>query len=134
VTTAALHIEHIAIYVRDLDRTRAFYETWFGAVANARYESHNQPGLATHFLTFPGGGARLELLAHPTLAPAHSAERVAGYTHIAFRVGSRDAVHAIVDRMRADGVHVRSEPRVTGDGYYEAIVEDPDGNPVEIMQ
>jgi lactoylglutathione lyase len=130
---AVLHIEHLAIYVRDLDAMRLWYGHWFGAQASARYDSRNQPGLSTIFLTFPGGGARIELMTHPSMSPRADGPRVAGYAHFAMRVGSRDAVHALVARMRDASVIVRGAPRETGDGYYEAVVEDPDGNLVEIM-
>ena len=56
-----------------------------------------------------------------------------GYAHFALRLGSREAVDAMAARLRAAGVPVESGPRVTGDGYYEALVRDPDGNAVEIM-
>jgi lactoylglutathione lyase len=34
--------------------------------------------------------------------------------------------------MEAAGVPVVSSPRLTGDGYYEAVVTDTEGNLVEI--
>ena len=89
------------------------------------------PGSASYFLTFPDGGARLELMQLPTLAGRPHPPAL-GYAHIAITVGSRDAVDALVARLRGEGVTIRSEARVTGDGYYEAVVEDPEGNWVEI--
>lgn len=130
---AALHLEHLAVYVRDLERRRLWYQQWFGAHASTRYDSRNQPGLSTVFLTFPGGGARIELMTHPALTGRADAPRVAGYSHLAMRRGSRAAVDALVRRMREASVMVRGGPRETGDGYYEAVVEDPDGNLVELM-
>lgn len=124
-------IEHVALWTRDIERSRVFYESAFGARANARYESRNTVGFASYFLTFPNGGARLELMQLPVLAPAAPHPAV-GYAHIAISVGARESVDALVERLRANGVRVRSEARMTGDGYYEAVVEDPDGNAVEI--
>jgi lactoylglutathione lyase len=126
-----LRIEHVALWTHDIERLRAFYCEWFHATANARYESRNTPGFASYFLTFPGGGARLELMQLPTLAPLAPAP-ASGWAHLAITVGSREAVDALVVRARAAGVPIRSVARTTGDGYYEAVVEDPDGNPVEV--
>jgi len=85
----------------------------------------------SYFLTFPTGGARLELMSLPGLAGRADVPAV-GYAHLAVSVGSESAVEALTAQMRADGIRVRSEPRQTGDGYFEAVVEDPDGNSVEI--
>ena len=126
-----IRIEHAAIWTRDLERMRAFYERYFGARANERYASRNTPGFTSYFLRFPGDGARLELMSRPALADAAPAPAV-GWAHLAIALGSRDAVDALAERLRADGVRVLSGPRRTGDGYYEAVVEDPDGNHLEI--
>jgi lactoylglutathione lyase len=126
-----MRIEHVAVWTHDLERLRDFHARWFGAVANARYDSRNTPGLATHFLTWPGGGARLEVMTLPTLADAAPHPAV-GWAHLAVQVSSEQAVRDLVEAMRAAGVPVVSEPRTTGDGYYEAVVADPDGNRIEI--
>ena len=126
-----MRVEHVALWTRELERSRAFYERYFGARAGARYHSATRPGFVSYFLTFPDGGARLEMMTLPALADSAAAP-AAGYAHLALSVGSREAVDALTARMRADGVHVLSAPRQTGDGYYESVVEDPDGNAVEI--
>ena len=125
-------LAHVAVWTRDLERLRAFYERYFGASAGPRYESATRHGFTSYFLTFPQGGARLELMNLPALGGRAEAPAV-GYAHLAVSVGSRSAVEALTARMRADGVCIRSEPRQTGDGYFEAVVEDPDGNSVEII-
>ena len=126
-----MRLEHFALWTRDLERLRAFYERYFDARAGAPYRSATRAGFRSYFLAFPGPGARLELMCLPELAEAAPAPSV-GYAHLAVSVGSRDAVDALARRMAADGVPLVSEPRLTGDGYYEAVVEDPDGNAVEI--
>jgi len=126
-----VRIEHLALWTHDLERLRAFYCAWFGATANARYESRTTPGFASYFLTFPGGGARLELMQLAVLAP-RAAPPAAGYAHLAITLGSPEAVDVLVERVRGAGVIIRSEARTTGDGYYEAVIDDPDGNPVEV--
>lgn len=128
---ASVRIEHLALWTHDIERQRAFYESFLGATANTRYESARVRGFASYFLTFPGGGARLEIMQLPTLAPLAPVPAL-GYAHVALTVGSREAVDALVERARAAGVVVREEARTTGDGYYEAVIDDPDGNPIEV--
>lgn len=126
-----MQIEHVALWTPDIERLRAFYERWFGAVANARYESARVRGFASFFLTFPVGGTRLEVMQLPELSPAAPVPAL-GYAHIAISVGSREGVDALVAAVRAAGGVIRSEARMTGDGYYEAVIDDPDGNQVEV--
>jgi len=124
----AMHITHVALWTPDLDRARAFYETWFGASAGPLYVSRSRP-FQSYFLTF-ASGARLELMTAPDVGGSCGGR--AGWAHIALSVGSVAAVDALTDRMRAAGVPVTSGPRTTGDGYYESTVLDPDGNTIEI--
>ncbi len=124
-----MKIEHIAIYTRDLDALRDFYRTYFGASGNNRYQSKS--GMQSYFLTFDGG-ARLELMWMPSLQDGAAGAGFTGFTHLAFSVGSREAVDSLTDRLVRDGYRLLSAPRVTGDGYYESCVSDPDGNAIEI--
>lgn len=126
-----MRIEHIALWTTDLERARQFYVTYFGAVSGAQY--HNPvKEFTSYFLRF-ASGARLELMHRPALraVPAGAAPPV-GYAHLAFATGSQAAVDALTERLRAGGCAVLGAPRTTGDGYYESVVADPDGNPVEI--
>ncbi len=124
-------LEHVALWTRDLERLRGFYERYFGARSGARYESANRPGFVSYFLSLPGGGGRFELMTAPGLTDARLADAI-GYAHIAVSVGSPADVQTLTARMRAEGVRVLSAPRRTGDGYFESVVEDPDGNAVEL--
>ena len=126
-----MRLEHTAIWTTDPERLRAFYERYFGARSGPRYESATQAGFSSYFLDFPEGGARLELMSGPALGPA-SAPPSVGYAHLAIALGSPDTVAALTTRMRGDGVPVLSEPRRTGDGYFEAVVADADGNRLEL--
>ena len=134
-----MHIEHLAVYVQDLERSRAFYERWFRATANARYDSRNSPGFASYFLTFPHGGARIELMQHSgavavaAVAVAVAAARASGYAHLAIRVDDEQLVDSLTATMLEAGVTMVSAPRRTGDGYYESVIADPDGNLIEIV-
>ncbi|MBW3085070.1 hypothetical protein KEM60_01262 [Austwickia sp. TVS 96-490-7B] len=123
-------IDHVAVYVRDLEATRDFYQRFFGATCNDGY--HNpRTGLRTFFLSFDGG-VRLEIMSKPGHEESPAKER-AGWIHTAFSVGSREEVDAVADRLREAGHVVTSGPRVTGDGCYEAVVLDPEGNEVEFV-
>lgn len=126
-----MRLEHVAVWTNDLERLRAFYERYFGARAGAQYRSATRAGFASYFLTFPDGGGRLELMTAPGLAATAGAAAV-GYAHIALILGARADVEALTERLRGDGVRILSAPRLTGDGYFESVVEDPDGNLVEI--
>ena len=125
-----MRIDHIALCVRDLEAMRDFYAEHFGATAGKLY--HNpRTGLRTYFLSFDGG-ARVELMQKPGALPGNSELRE-GWAHLSFSLGSREAVDATTERLRAAGCAVESGPRVTGDGYYESCVLDPEGNRVELM-
>jgi len=115
-------IEHAAAWADDLERACAFYERWFRATRGPKYSSANRP-FTSYFLSL-SSGARLELMAAP-------GER-ARLAHIAISVGSIGAVDGLVSEMKSAGVPLLSGPRLTGDGYYEAVVTDTEGNFVEI--
>jgi lactoylglutathione lyase len=122
-------IEHVGLWVRDLEPMRAFYTEALGGVSGDLYENP-VTGFRSYFVSF-GKGARLELMYRPALSPPPT-DATAGYAHIALAFGSRDAVDATVAALRRRGVPIESEPRVTGDGYYEAVVLDPERNRVEL--
>ena len=129
---ACIRIEHIAIWTPDLERLRQFYETYFAGRANTKYVNPRKRFEST-FLTF-ADGARLEIMQMPTVPPsANDVElQFMGYIHVAFSVGSPEAVDALTDRLHADGYPILDGPRTTGDGYYESTTLDPDGNRIEI--
>ena len=125
-------IEHVALWVTNLDAMCAFYADAFGAAIGPLYENPRH-GFASRFVTL-ASGARLEFMTtselHPvTLAPG--AQRM-GLTHLALSLGSEAAVDELTARLRARGVPVLDEPRRTGDGYYESVVLDPEGNRLEL--
>lgn len=128
-----MRLEHVALWTPDPERLRAYYAAWFGAEAGAPY--HNpRTGFRSYFLRF-ADGARLELMQRPDIAarPSDSDRETHGYAHLAITVGDEAAVDALTERMRAAGVPVISGPRRTGDGYYESVVLDPDGNRIELV-
>lgn len=125
-----MRIEHIALYVNDLESTRKFFETYLGATANQKY--HNTTtDFQSYFLTFQDG-ARLEIMTKPDLSDSGDLLNRFGYAHIAFSVGSKENVDALSLRLSQDGYPVISGPRTTGDGYYESCILGPEGNVIEI--
>ena len=122
-------ITHAALYTSDLERMRTFYETYFGAESNEKYT--NASSFSSYFLTF-SDDVRLEIMSHDDLEVRKSIDLASGWNHLAFSVGSKEAVLELTKRLEDDGYEVVSQPRTTGDGYFESKVLDPDGNGVEI--
>ena len=130
-----MHIEHAALWTKDLERLVAFYVEYFGAVAGERYFNPRRQ-FTSYFLSF-SSGARLEVMSVPNLSAGALPESAptgegTGWAHLAFATGSEAQVDALTARLRAAGYAVLDGPRRTGDGYYESVVLDPDGNRVEI--
>ncbi len=127
-----IRIDHVALWTADLERLASFYVAYFGGVPGAKY-TNPAKGFESRFVTIEGGG-RHELMKTTTLslaAHAPGAQRM-GLTQVALAVGSEQQVDALTARLKADGCAVIDGPRRTGDGYYECVVLDPDGNRVEI--
>lgn len=125
-----MRIEHIAMYVNDLEKARDFFITYFNAAPNSGY--HNKTtGFCSYFLSFDDG-TRLEIMNHPNMTDSEKHLARTGYVHIAFSLGSKAAVDALTNRLKQDGYHVFSGPRTTGDGYYESCVIGIEGNQIEL--
>ena len=125
-----MKIEHIALYVNDLEKAKAFFVTYFGAVSNEEYHNPNTD-FRSYFLTFDYG-ARLEIMTKPELTDSGDFLSRFGYAHVAFSVGSKEAVNSLTERLKKDGYPVISGPRTTGDGYYESCIVGFEGNLIEI--
>lgn len=127
-----MRIEHLAIWVKDLEEMKHFYEQYFGARSNHKY--HNPlTHFESYFLSFEGG-SRLELMHRPDISErAHDhLSQKEGIVHMAISTGSEEKVDELVHTLRSDGFKVVGTPRTTGDGYYEAVVLDPEGNLIEV--
>ncbi len=127
-----MRIEHVAIWTTDLKRCKQFYSSYFGATAGPHY-LNTAKGFESCFLSFESG-ARIEIMTTTTLSLVESpsgAQRL-GLTHLAISVGSEEIVDELTQRLRKNGIAVVDGPRRTGDGYYESVVIDPDGNRIEI--
>lgn len=128
-----MRIEHIAVWTKDIERLAGFYEKYFGGRRNTKYRN-DKKGFESYFITFENGGTRLEIMNTGSLAENDVGFNRVGFTHMAFSTGSRASVTILTDKLRADGYMVLSDPRVTGDGYFESTVSDPDGNIIEITE
>jgi len=127
-----MKIDHIAIWVNDLETMRIFYEKYFKATSNKKY--HNPvKNFSSYFLSFESG-ARLELMQKPEIPENlnNSIDQYIGLNHFAVSVGSQENVDDLTETMRKDGFKIVGEPRTTGDGYYESVILDPEQNRIEI--
>lgn len=127
-----MQIEHIAVWTKNLETLKEFYVQHFGARAGSKYVNAKR-GFESYFLQFETGG-RIEIMSSPDLNQIESNNTYpsVGYAHIAFSVGSREIVDELTTRLQEAGFELLSGPRTTGDGYYESVILDPDGNQVEI--
>ena len=127
-----MKIEHVALYVKDLEGARMFFEKYFCAKSGGLY--HNKTsGFKSYFLTFDDG-ARLEIMTRPEIQGDEKKFFCAGYAHVAFSMGSKTAVDALTEKLKTDGYKVASRPRTTGDGYYESCIVGIEGNLIEITE
>ena len=126
----SMKIEHIALYVNDLEAARNFFVKYFGATSNDGY-CNPETNFRSYFLSFDDG-TRLELMSKPKMSDPSKDLARTGYVHIAFRVGSKEKVDELTVALQADGYEVVSGPRTTGDGYYESCILDVEQNQIEI--
>ena len=125
-----MKIEHVALYVNDLEAARIFFVTWLNGRSNDGY--HNKTtDFRSYFITFDDG-SRLEIMTKPSLADLNKPLNRTGYVHIAFSVGNKEKVDELTEKLLSAGYEVVSDPRTTGDGYYESCVVAIEGNQIEI--
>jgi lactoylglutathione lyase len=129
-----MKLEHIAVWTHDLEKLRAFYEKYFGAHANDKYINAKK-GFESYFLSFTEG-CRLEIMQMPGIPASENDiyKQFTGLIHFALSTGSKAEVDRLTELLRTDGYEVVGEPRTTGDGYYESVILDPDGNRIEITE
>jgi lactoylglutathione lyase len=127
-----IKIEHIAIWVSDLELMKNFYVHYFDMHAGTKY--HNPvKQFTSYFLSAKAGGTRIELMHQPDITDALGKRgAMLGLAHLAIAVGSKEQVDALTNQLHKDGYQVEGMPRTTGDGYYESVVLDPEGNMIEI--
>lgn len=127
-----MRIEHVAMYVNDLEATKDFFVKYFNATSNEGY--HNKTtDFRSYFLNFDDG-ARLEIMNKPQMKDDEKSLNRTGFVHIAFSLGSKKAVDELTEKLKNDGYEIISGPRTTGDGYYEICIIGIEGNQIEITE
>ena len=125
-----MKIEHIALYVNDLEKAKIFFTKYFGGKSNDGY--HNKTtDFRSYFISFDDG-SRLEIMTKPNLADEKKELNRTGFIHLAFSVGSKEKVDELTLLLKNDGYKVLSGPRTTGDGYYESCILGIENNQIEI--
>ena len=129
-----MKIDHIAVWTKQLEKMRHFYEYYFHGNAGEKYINPRK-NFESYFVVFDGG-SKLELMEKLEVdSKLHDdIENYLGITHFAFSTGNRKNVDELTEQLRTDGFKVIGEPRTTGDGFYESVILDPDGNKVEITE
>ena len=125
-----MYIEHVSIYVMDLEFAKDFFIKYFDGRSNDGYYNFST-GFKSYFISFEKG-PRIELMNRPDMSDPDKVLFRTGYSHIAFSVGSKEKVDSITEQLKRDGYEVISGPRITGDGYYESCVIAFEGNQIEI--
>lgn len=124
------HLNHIGLYVKDIEEARRFFEKYFEAKAGEKY--HNlRKSFSSYLLSF-GDGAKLEIMTKPDLSVVKARTNNYGYAHISISVGSKENVDLTTQKLVADGYRNIDGPRTTGDGFYESAILDAEGNVIEI--
>ncbi|MCD6596333.1 MAG: VOC family protein [Bacteroidales bacterium] len=129
-----MKIEHLAIWVKDLERMKLFYETYFHGKSGELYVNHKK-NFRSYFVSFDEG-CRLELMNNPAIPVSLNdiSKQHKGIIHFAISVGSKEKVDSLTDKLRKDGYKIAGEPRTTGDGCYESLILDPENNRIEITE
>lgn len=125
-----MNLHHIAIWVNDPEREKDFFLRYFSCTASEKY-INTQKKFSSYFILFNDGG-RIEIMKRDDISEK-SNDELMGYAHIAIDAGSRESVNDLTARFINDGVELISGPRITGDGYYESVILDPEKNRIEIL-
>jgi len=128
-----MRIAHIAIWTEDIEKSKEFYCKYFGGTSNEKY-INSKKGFESYFISFTSG-AKLEIMTRVNVVESKNRidEEFIGIAHFAVEVSSREEVNELTKTLRRDGYTVAGEPRLTGDGYYESVILDVDGNRIEIV-
>ncbi|WFZ31546.1 VOC family protein [Citrobacter portucalensis] len=126
-----MKIAHMALWTQDLEQQARFWVSFFDGKINEKYRSKTNPGFESYFVKI-GEEIAIELMTKPGLIGQQPDNNRCGWVHLAISVGSSENVDAMAKRAKEQGILV-SGPRTTGDGYYEAVIHDPDGNLIEIV-
>lgn len=125
-----MKIHHVAIWTNELEVMREFYISYFNGKSNNKYVNQSK-GFESYFISFEGE-VTFEIMSRLDICEKVENEHI-GLCHLAFALDNRDDVHKLTEKLRADGYKIASEPRVTGDGFFESVILDPDRNHIELV-
>lgn len=128
-----MKIDHIAIWAEDIEQLREFYIRYFNMTSSDKYINTGKK-FSSYFLSFADKGARIEIMNIPGKDAPISRGDLKGLAHFSISVGSKGTVDDMARQFKEDGIDILSAPRITGDGYYECAIADPEGNYVEITE
>lgn len=126
-----MKITHLALWTETLEKIKQFYITYFDGNCNEKYTNPTK-GFESYFIRFDGD-VSIEIMQSVNVSK-HIQEECIGYCHLAFSLGSKIKVCELTERLRHDGYTIAGEPRITGDGYFESVILDPDGNRIELTE
>ncbi len=128
-----MKIEHIAIWTHQLEVLKNYYMEWFLGIPGPKY-TNRLKNYESYFLRFQGE-TRIEIMQRPDI-PANLndslIQQYTGFIHLAFEAESVEAVSDLAEKMKSAGLPILDGPRRTGDGYFEFVTADPDGNRIEV--
>lgn len=125
-----MRISHVAMWVKDIENIKNFYMKYFNCKCNEKY-INDKKGFQSYFLSFENN-SKLEIMNINDVEELNKENNFYGFAHIAISVGSKDKVDSLTKILENDGYIVASNPRTTGDGYYESVILDPENNKIEI--
>ena len=125
-----MKISHVAMWVKDMENIKDFYVKYFNCKCNDKY-INDKKCFESYFLSFEDN-SKLEIMNIKNIKESNKENNFYGFAHIAISVGSKDKVDIITKILENDGYTVASNPRTTGDGYYESVILDPENNKIEI--
>ncbi|RGM49129.1 MULTISPECIES: VOC family protein [Bacteroides] len=126
-----MRIHHLAIWTFRLEAMKEFYTRYFKGISNEKYINPKK-GFESYFIRFEGG-IDLELMSRPDVQNTPVEENRLGLTHFAFSFDSKEDILQQTEMLRSAGYTIAGEPRTSGDGYFESVVLDPDGNRIECV-
>lgn len=125
-----MKISHIAMWVKDIENIKNFYIKYFNCKCNDKY-INNKKGFESYFLSFEND-SKLEIMNIKDINELNKENNFYGFAHIAISLGSKDKVDSLTKTLENDGYIIASNPRTTGDGYYESVILDPENNRIEL--
>lgn len=125
-----MFVEHIGIWTKDLEKMKEFYCKYFNGISNEKY-TNKLKEFESYFISFKSG-ARIELMRKKYIDKRYE-EEFLGLSHIGFKMKNKEEVNELTDILKKDGYKIIGEPRITGDGYYESVILDPEGNKIELI-